>query len=115
RFHEGRGQQENVFSELKTEAQMDYVPVNSWIGNQIYLLCTLMAHNLGRELQMGVGEPAARVSATRSALWVFDRLDTVRRKFIQRAGRLTRPGGVLTLTLGDEPAVREGLLQYLAA
>jgi hypothetical protein len=115
RFHEGRGQQENVFAELKSDAQMDYVPVNSWVGNQIYLLCTLLAHNLGRELQMRVEQPAPRVSETRAPLWAFQKLDTLRKKLIQRAGRLTRPRGELTLTLGDEPAVRDGLLQYLAA
>jgi hypothetical protein len=115
RFHEGRGQQENVFAELKSDAQMDYVPVNSWIGNQIYLLCTLLAHNLGRELQMVARAPAARVSPTRAPLWAFEKLGTLRRKLIQRAGRLTRPSGVLTLTLSDEPAVRDGLLHYLAA
>jgi len=115
RFHEGRGQQENVFAELKNDAPMDYVPVNSWIGNQVYLICTLLAHNLAREMQMTLDAPASRASATRRALWRFEKLDTLRRKLIQRAGRLTQPGGVLTLTLADEPAVRDGLRRHLAA
>jgi hypothetical protein len=115
RFHEGRGQQENVFSELKTHAQMDYIPVRSWIGNQVYLLCGLLAHNLSRELQMGATAPRKQQSETRQPLWIFQELESLRKKFIQRAGRLNRPEGVLTLTLNANRAVQEGLLKFLHA
>ena len=115
RFHEGRGQQENVFSELKTHAQMDYIPVRSWIGNQVYLLCGLLAHNLSRELQMRATAPRKQQSETRQPLWIFQELESLRKKFIQRAGRLNTPGGVLTLTLNANRAVQEGLLRFLHA
>ncbi|HEX6903067.1 MAG TPA: IS1380 family transposase, partial [Thermoanaerobaculia bacterium] len=49
----------------------------------------------------------------RAALWPFERLATLRQRLIQRAGRLTRPQGVLTLTLSANPAVREDLHGYL--
>jgi hypothetical protein len=39
----------------------------------------------------------------------------VRRKLIQRAGRLTRPQGKLTLTMSANPAVESELLHYLDA
>jgi hypothetical protein len=45
-FHEGRGSQENIFGELKSHCQMDYVPVGRRVGNQLYLLAGLFAHNL---------------------------------------------------------------------
>ena len=44
---------------------------------------------------------------------VFEQLGTLRRKLIQRAGRLTRPQGKLTLTMSANPAVESELLHYL--
>lgn len=112
-FHEGRGNQEGVIGELKSHAAMDYVPVRSWHGNQVYLLCSVLAHNFSRELQMHVQEPARKPSRKRSAQWRFEQLGTLRKKWIQRAGRLTRPEGRLTLTLGSNFAVRDKLLELL--
>lgn len=115
RFHEGRGQQEHVFAELKTQANMDYIPSRSWAGNKIYLLCAVMAHNLGRELQMGASEPQRGTTERRQPLWIFEGLEIMRRKFIQRAGRLTRTNGVVTLTMSANPAVQKAIASYLAA
>ena len=42
-----------------------------------------------------------------------EQLGTVRRKLIQRAGRLTRPQGRLTLTMSVNPTVKSELLHYL--
>ncbi|MFT7562230.1 MAG: hypothetical protein ACI93R_004165, partial [Flavobacteriales bacterium] len=41
--------QEGLFAELKSQAQMDYIPVKKQAGNHMYMLCTVMAHNLNRE------------------------------------------------------------------
>ncbi len=114
-FHQGRGSQEGIFAELKTDNQLDYVPTRTWVGNQIYLLSTLLAHNLGRELQMIAHPPSRTTLEKRPALWAFVRLDTLRRRLIQRAGRLIRPQGQLTLSLFVNPAVRDELLHYLQA
>ena len=51
-FHEERGSQEGIFSELKTHCQMDYIPVNTGVGNQLYMFAGILAHNLTRELQI---------------------------------------------------------------
>lgn len=115
RYHEGRGCQEGVIGELKSQAGMDYVPVRTWVGNQVYLLCGLLAHNLNRELQMQTAEPVRQRSEKRSALWCFEQLDTMRKKWIQRAGRFTRPEGRLTLTLGCNHTVENRLTDLLAA
>jgi hypothetical protein len=114
RFHEGRGQQEHIFAELKTQTNMDYVPSRSWVGNKIYMLCAVIAHNLGRELQMDASEPERGTTQRRQPLWIFEGLEIMRRKFIQRAGRLTRPNGVLTLTMSANPAVQKAIENYLA-
>jgi len=115
RFHEGRGQQENVFSELKDHVNMDYVPSRRWSANKMYLLCAILAHNLGRELQMDASEPQRGTTEKRSPLWIFEGLDTMRRKFIQRAGRLTNTNGTMTLTMSANPVVEHVLQSYLRA
>ena len=114
-FHNGRGAQEGLFAELKSDNQLDYVPTRTWVGNQIYLLSVLLAHNLGRELQMMAHPPARTTLEKRPTLWEFTRLGTLRRRLIQRAGRLTRPHGQLTLSMVVNPAVRDELLHYLEA
>ena len=112
-FHHGRGAQEAVFAELKSQGQMDYIPTRTLVGNQTYLLAAVLAYNLNRELQMQVSEPQRKTTEKRATLWVFEKLATLRQRLIQRAGRLTRPHGVLTLTVNANPAVREDLLRYL--
>jgi len=98
-FHEGRGAQEGVFAELKTHAAMGHVPVRKRAGNQLYMLAGIFAHNLARDMQMQSTPPARRTNARRTPLWIFERLDTLRRNFIHRAGRFTRPQGKRTLQI----------------
>jgi len=112
-FHNGRGSQEGVFAELKTDSQLDYVPTRTLAGNQIYLFSAVLAHNLSRELQMQTTLKHRATTAKRTQLWAFVRLDTLRRKLIQRAGRLTRPQGKLTLTMSANKSVKNELLHYL--
>lgn len=113
-FHEGRGSQEGIFGELKSQLQMDYVPVRRRLGNQVYLLAGLFAHNLVRELQMATEAPHRKTTRQRAAFWAFNRIDTLRTTFLHRAGRLTRPRGVLTLTINHHAQLREELPRLLA-
>lgn len=114
-FHEGRGSQENVLGELKSHCQMDYVPVRRCFGNQLYLLASLFAHNLARELQMATAPPCRGTTPQRSTLWTFEKLDTLRNTLLHRAGRLTRPQGIFTLTCNANTWLRERLLGILHA
>ena len=114
-FHNGLGSQESVFAELKTDSHFGYVPTRTLAGNQMYLLSSVLAHNLSRELQMQTTRMPRVTTARRTSLWAFERLDTLRRKLIQRAGRLTRPQGKLTLTLSANTVVRNELLHYLTS
>lgn len=113
RFHHGRGAQEGVFAELKSQGQLDYVPTRTLVGNQLYLLAALLAYNLNRELQMTVHPPQRATTTARTPLWQFSQLRTLRRQLIQRAGRLTRPQGALTLTISANEPVRNELLHCL--
>jgi hypothetical protein len=113
RFHHGRGAQEAVFAELKSQGQLDYIPTRTLAGNQLYLLAAVLAFNLNRELQMTVEEADRTTTPTRAPLWAFKQLETVRRTLVQRAGRLTRPQGELTLTVSANDEVRDELLHCL--
>lgn len=113
-FHNGRGAQEAVFAELKSQGQLDYVPTRTLAGNQVFLLSAVLAHNLNRDLQMIAREPSRETTPQRSPLWKFERLETVRLKLINRAGRLIEPQGKLTLTMSTNPGVQEELLHYRA-
>jgi len=114
-FHNGRGAQEGVFAELKSQTQMDYIPTRKKAGNQVYLLSAVLAHNLNREMQMLCHEKSRITTEKRAPLWCFEQLGSVRRKLIQRAGRLTKPQGALTLTMSANPNVKSELLHYLDA
>jgi hypothetical protein len=112
-FHNGRGTQETLFGEAKTDAALDALPSRRLAGNQIFTLCAMMAHNLSREIQMLAFTPARRSRPKRPAQWPFEKLDTLRHRIIQRAGRLTRPAGELTLTMSANQAVQKDLLHFL--
>jgi hypothetical protein len=51
----------------------------------------------------------------RVAKWIFEELSTIRKSVIQRAGRLTRPQGKLTLTLGPNQTAKASILQFMDA
>jgi len=114
RFHEGRGSQEKIFAEIKSDAQMDYIPARRRVANEVYLMSSVLAHNLARELQMQIKAPERATTPGRMARWVFEELSTIRGKIIRRAGRLTSPQGKLTLTLGTNQAVKASILKFMA-
>lgn len=113
RFHNGRGAQENIFGELKSQCQMDYVPVRRLAGNQLYLMAAVLSHNLLRILQMQHNQPETRATEKRSPLWIFQEATTIRRHLIYRAGRLTRPCGKLRLTMSGNEVTKQTFLDYL--
>jgi len=115
RFHNGRGAQEGIFGEAKTHASLGYIPTRAKAGNQLYMMAAILAHNLARELQMSVSQAARGTTEKRAARWVFEHLGTLQRRLIARAGRLTRPGGRLTLTLSPNAAVQRDLVRFLDA
>lgn len=114
-FHNGRGSQEKIFGEAKQNAALDYLPSRRCIGNQIYTLCGMVAHNLSRELQMWACEPQRTTTAKRRSLWTFESLSTLRQHLLHKAGVLARPQGELTLTMNAEDSVRDELTRYLEA
>ena len=114
-YHSGRGSQEGVFGELKTDCQMEYVPVRRRLGNETYLLASLFAFNLLRDLQMQIEPPTRTTTRKRSALWEFERVETFRRTVLQRAGRLSTPSGKLVLTFCAGRNLKHRVQQILQA
>ncbi len=114
-YHEGRGSQEGVFAELKSQCHMGYVPVRRLRGNQTYMLAALFAHNLVRELQMQIDAPSRSTTWKRKTLWVFEKMDSLRHKLVLRAGRLTEPEGRLTLTISANASIKRRFLRIFRA
>ena len=114
-FHNSRSSQEAIFGEAKNDSGLNVIPTRRLAGNQVFTLCAMMAHNLAREIQMLANPPRLRARPKRTAAWRFYTLDRLRHRFIQRAGRLTRPQRELTLSMSANPAVRKDLLYFLEA
>lgn len=111
-YHNGRGSQEGIFSELKSQMNMDYIPFKKLIPNKIYMLSAIIAHNLTRELHMLTEEKVRNTEYKRPALWIFQKVDTFRNLF-KRAGRITWPNGQLTLTIAAKENVKKKIVSIL--
>lgn len=114
-YHNGRGAQEGLFAELKSQNALAYVPTRTWLGNKVYMLSAILAHNVCRDLQMLTQTPQRNSQPQRPALWNFMKIDTIRQRFVRQAGRLIRPQGELTLSMNLHGATQSELLQILEA
>jgi hypothetical protein len=112
-FHNGRGSQEKLFGEAKQYAALDLIPTRRKVGNQLFTLAGMLAHNLGRELQMSTRPVDRGDLEKRPPRWEFDSLGKIRRLLLLNAGTLTRPQGELTLTMNANETIRKELTQYL--
>lgn len=113
-FHNGRGSQEAIFGDAKNDTGLDMVPCRRLAANQVFTISAMMAHNLSREIQMLAQPKAPKAMAKRPAAWKFEKLDSIRHRIIQRAGKISRPQGNLTLTMSANQAVRKDLLHFLS-
>ena len=114
-FHNGRGSQETIFGDMKTDCPLDYIPTRRRVGNEIWMLSAVMAHNLSHEIQMRSLKRTIMTSPKRACRYVFEKLGTLRHRLIQRAGRFTRPNGVLTLTMSGNKTVADEICALINA
>jgi len=114
RFHNGRGSQEGIFGDAKGDCKLEYVPVRSLTGNQLYCLAGMMVHNLSRELQMRAKERTRGTTEKRAALWIFSKLSSIRQMIVQRAGKLIRPQAKLTLVMAADGDLKDEIESLLA-
>ena len=113
-FHNGRGAQEGIFGDAKNDCKIEYVPVRSLMGNQLYCLAGMLSHNMTREIQMRTYEKDRGTTEKRSPLWAFQKLSVIRQKIVQRAGKLIRPQGKLTLVMAADGPLRQEVEEFLA-
>ncbi|HID66695.1 MAG TPA: IS1380 family transposase, partial [Roseibacterium sp.] len=115
RYHNGRGSQEATFAEAKSQLGLSYLPSRREVGNQVYMLCNLIAHALGREIQMRAAPPRSKNTATRACLWTLERIGTLRNRLIKRAARIIHPQGRLVLSFANCPEAESDLRQFIHA
>jgi hypothetical protein len=94
---------------------MDYIPVRKRCGNETYLLASLFAFNLVRDLQMQIDGPTRTTTRKRPTLWVFEQVQTVRRTILQRAGRMSNQSGKLVLTFCAGKNLKDRVVQIFEA
>lgn len=112
--HHGRGAQEKLFGEAKQHAALDVVATKRVVANRMVTRVGMLAHNLGREMQMRTRavdhhEPTPK----RTARWRFQSLGTIANTLIHRAGRFVRPQGNLTLRMNANPAAQKAYREVL--
>jgi len=112
-FHNGRGSQEKIFGEAKQNVALDLVPTRRKVGNQLFTLAGMLAHNLARELQMTAAHRQHGTLLKRPSCWDFLSLGTIRQRLLHRAGSLSRPQGELTLTMNANDKVQQELSRFL--
>ncbi|MEO0452484.1 MAG: IS1380 family transposase [Pseudomonadota bacterium] len=112
-FHHGRGSQEKLFGEGKQHAALDLVATRRIHGNQLFTLAGMLAHNLGRELQMATRPPERKTLPKRPPCWIFVDLGTLQRQFLRRAAQLLRPQGQLTIRIAASTPIRRKMLDIL--
>ena len=107
-FHNGRGAQEKIFGEANQHAALGVIATLGLHGNQAFTLAAMLAHNLGRELQMRATprDPNRLLKRRRPALWRFKELGTIRQRLLHRAGRLLRPQGRDILRMAANEATK---------
>lgn len=114
KFHNGRGSQEGIFGDAKGDCKLEYVPVRSLTGNQLYCLAGMMAHNTTRELQMRTSNRHRGTTEKRSSLWIFQKLSSIRKKIVQRAAKLVCPQRKLTLIMAADGPIKKEIETFLA-
>ncbi len=76
-----RGSQEGLIGELKSCVHFDYIACRRQIANKHIMATSVLAHNLGRELQMQAMKQDRGLAPKRPALWSFQKLSILRQQF----------------------------------
>ena len=102
----GRGTHEKVYGELKGGFAFDCVPTQRYAANSAWQVFSVIAFNLMRALQAGTSERRS-MNRKRRTIQPFQTIQTLRYRFINRAGLLVQPNGRQILDVGNNPMVRK--------
>ena len=103
----GRVTHEKVYGELKNGFAFDCVPSQRFEANSAWQVVSVIVFNLTRGFQALTTAPVQAANRKRRTLSRFEHIQTLRYRFLNRAGLLIRPNGRPTLDVGDNPLVRE--------
>ena len=113
--HHGRGSQEKLFGEAKQHAGLGVLASKYEAFNRIFTLASVLALNLGRELELRLTDKRRPQGLKRAAILPFRSLGTLQRQLFQRPARLTRPQGRLTLLIGGSVSTFEAVNDAIQA
>lgn len=113
RLHDGRGAQEKIFAEAKQHAALDVIPTRYEKANRVFALASLMAHNLGRELQLAATPDRRRDGPARGTCLLMRSLGTLRRTIVLRASRVVRPARRLLIRIAATSRARQEIERML--
>jgi len=107
-FYNGRANMEHDIAELKGEFGFDVIPCRDYQGNGAHQQISALAYNLVRNFQIDALEPERRTkTASRTNLFKFMSLKTLRFEMITAAGRLLNVSGAQLLRLSHSTARRK--------
>ena len=99
---------EHDIAEIKGEFGFDVIPCRDYQGNGAHQQISLLAYNLVRNFQVDVLSPATRPrDASRTNLFKFISLKSLRFEMITAAGRLLNVGGEKILRLSQSTMRRK--------
>lgn len=101
-FYNGRSAMEHQIAELKNEFAFDSIPTKEYQANSAYQQISLLAYNLIRNFQIDTGLAQSRPkTASRTNIFSFDSLKTLRFEFIAVAGRVVNSSGKKILKMAQ--------------
>jgi DDE family transposase len=116
-FYNGRAAMEHQIAELKGEFGFDAIPTHHYQGNSAHQVISALAYNLVRNFQIDTALAQARPrTSSRTNLFSFASLKTLRFEWIAAAGRIVNSGGIRTLKLGQNLARQQhydGIARHL--
>lgn len=105
-FQNGRGVQEKTIGELKSGLAFATIPTLTYRANTAWQKINILTHNLVTTFQLQTNASHKPRSLKRTGLYLLRSIATLRFEWLNRAGRLVRPGGSPVLRLVDNIAVR---------
>jgi len=105
-FMNGRGSHEKAYGELKNGYAFDSVPTAHYGANSAWQVLSVLAFNLVNSFQVATTAPARSRNRKRSTIYWLESIQTLRYKWINRAGNLVHPNGQATLDVGDNEEMK---------
>jgi len=107
-FYNGRANMEHDIAEIKGEFGFDVIPCRDYNGNGAHQQISQLAFNLLRNFQIDILNPTARPkTASRTNLFKFASLKSLRFEMITAAGRLLNVSGAKVLRLSQSTVRRK--------